>query len=95
MSQHVEGMWCANLHCRRCYSYDVWQKAEVTRLRLALRDVMKASEYRMYEACPDCDDGCSKDRRCRIAPLDRAGEIARDALDPPLIALHGQEDKHG
>ena len=30
---HKDGIWCANLRCSKCYTADIWQKAELAKLR--------------------------------------------------------------
>ena len=37
---HVDGRWCADLKCAKCYSADTWQRAKVTMLENSLEEAM-------------------------------------------------------
>ena len=31
--EHREGLWCAELRCKRCYGADTWMQSEIPALR--------------------------------------------------------------
>jgi len=36
MNKHVDGKWCQDLTCSRCYTSRIWQTAKITELELEL-----------------------------------------------------------
>ena len=53
---------------------------EIERLREALEKIAVAEQYRMYQACPDCDypDKCDPPQKCEAES--KVETIAREAL---------------
>ncbi len=83
--EHREGLWCAELRCKRCYGADTWMQSEIPALRArvarlegALRGVIAHTGYLPWA-----------DRELLAGLLASVDRIARAALAPDAARKEG------
>lgn len=60
---HIPGIWCADLHCAKCYSSDTWQRAKIAELERKLEEAKTAHPSPEY-ICLSCGRKTNKCKGC-------------------------------
>ncbi len=74
--EHREGLWCAELRCKRCYGADTWMQSEIPALRARVAR-LEGALGGLYVRCRA--EGWLR-RRDVVTEMDTARAVLQDAM---------------